>query len=92
MNKKFFMKTMKLARFMLLPTLMVITGLKYVKQELPSVQIAQYSVLNNFQLASGLHQSKKVQKMPKKVRKMPKKDQIKPNDMCNSPTCQKNVD
>ncbi|NJM61739.1 MAG: hypothetical protein HC849_18515 [Oscillatoriales cyanobacterium RU_3_3] len=64
---------MKLAASIVLVTLIVITGISWAKQELPSVQIAQYSVLNNFQLASGLQQPEKVRETPKKVREMPEK-------------------
>ncbi|NJK69149.1 MAG: hypothetical protein HC941_23860 [Microcoleus sp. SU_5_3] len=62
-----------MATSIVLVTLIVITGISWAKQELPSVQIAQCSVLNNFQLASGLQQPEKVREMPEKVRETPKK-------------------
>jgi hypothetical protein len=46
MNAKLLMRTKKLARFMLLPTLMVITGLSLAKQELLSVRLTEGSMSN----------------------------------------------
>jgi hypothetical protein len=61
MNKKPLMKTMTLARFILLPTLMVITGLSLAKQELHSVQPTERSVLSNLQQDGGLYMAQKAQ-------------------------------
>jgi hypothetical protein len=73
MENKLVMRTMMLARLMVLPTLMVITGLSLAKQELPSVQLTEGSVLSNLQQDSGLYIAQKAQ----------------PEDMCHPPggTC-----
>jgi hypothetical protein len=58
MNAKLLMRTKKLARFMLLPTLMVITGLSLAKQELSSVRLTEGSVFSNLQQDGGLYAAK----------------------------------
>ncbi|NJK66099.1 MAG: hypothetical protein HC789_04665 [Microcoleus sp. CSU_2_2] len=58
MDKKLLMGTMKLARFMLLPTLMVITSLSLAKQELSSVRLTEDSVFSNFPQEGGLYAAK----------------------------------
>jgi hypothetical protein len=47
MENKLVMRKMMLARLMVLPTLMVITGLNLAKQKLPSVQLTEGSVLSS---------------------------------------------
>ena len=60
---------MTLARLMVLPTLMVITGLSLAQQMFQSVQPIERSVLSNFQQDGGLYMAQKAQ----------------PEDMCHPP-------
>ena len=69
MENKLVMRTMTLARLIVLPTLMVITGLSLAKQMFPSVQLTEESVFSNLQQNGGLYVAQKVQ----------------PTDMCNPP-------
>jgi hypothetical protein len=58
MNKKFLMRKMTLARLMVLPILIVITGLSLAKQELAAVQLTKSSVLSNPRQDGGLYVAK----------------------------------
>ena len=69
MENKLVMRTMMLARLIVLPTLMVITGLSLAQQMFSSVQPTKRSVLSNLQQDGGLYVAQKVQ----------------PTDMCNPP-------
>jgi hypothetical protein len=61
MENKLVMRTMTLARLIVLPTLMVITGLSLAKQMFPSVQPTERSVLSNLQQDGGLYMAQKAQ-------------------------------
>ncbi|MEG3862412.1 hypothetical protein [Microcoleus sp. herbarium12] len=61
MENKLVMRTMMLARLMVLPTLMVITGLSLAKQMFSSVQPTERSVLSNLQQDGGLYMAQKAQ-------------------------------
>jgi hypothetical protein len=61
MENKLVMRTMMLARLMVLPTLMVITGLSLAQQMFQSVQPTKRSVLSNLQQDGGLYVAQKAQ-------------------------------
>jgi hypothetical protein len=77
MENKLVMRTMMLARLMVLPTLMVITGLSLAKQMFSSVQPTERSVLSNLQQDGGLYMAQKAQ----------------PEDTCHPPggICDRNI-
>lgn len=58
MEKKLVMRTITLARLISLPTLMVIAGLSFTTQVLPSASVIEGSVLNNPQQDGDLYMAK----------------------------------